>query len=409
MNVQRLSPLVVASLLLAAPAAAQCNYQSGTPQCFSFAPPLTEAGNISENLILRSDKLAITGDVRFRTRNADSPLDAPYARGDQLSTRARVNLDYKVDEHIRAFVQFNFSELWPGSDSYSDAVTDNDFNGVAQAYFLTDDLFGAGETLRIGRSYFTIASGLVYGSCDFLQYPAAGTGVWLSKRFGDHSLELFGFDNNGTLTAAANGARYVGATGRIGLGNEVVAALEPWALFGTGEGDVQSEDEWYGVAAYGGFGECERGQLFQWNGELAQRDVEATDESRTAYRVNFLTDLHGLTGGFVDRLRLTRTESEGAMHINPGDFNTAGLLHQYAGAWRSDLDTSQVGLSFQPHERITLDLAYLALDPAGVGGVTHEGNVMLGGKLREGAFAWLGYGRDDDDREVLYTQLTIFF
>lgn len=34
---------------------------------------------------------------------------------------------------------------------------------------------------------------------------------------------------------------------------------------------------------------------------------------------------------------------------------------------------------------------------------------MVSKKLLDGAFAWIGYGFDDDERQVLYAQLTVFF
>lgn len=398
-----------AALAVATPAFAQCGYENGSPQCFSFAPPPSEVGNISENLILRSNELKISGDIRVRSRFADSPMDAPYnGSGDQIASRARVNLDYKVNEYAQAFVQLNFSETYAGSDPYSDAVPGETSNGVAQAYLLTENAFGAGETLRVGRSYFTLASGLVYGSCDYLQYPASATGLWVSKQFGKHAIELFGFDNNGTKTAAATGARFIGGTGRIDLGNEVVRALEPWALFGTGEGDVPNADEWYGLTVSGSIGGGgDQPSFFDWNAEVAQREVDATNESRTAYRAIISKDLTKQTDGWVESVHITRTDAEGAMHINPGDFNTAGLLHQYGGAWRSDLVTNQLGVGLKPHERVDLNLNYLNFDAAGDS--NNELDAMLGTKLNSGLHAWLGYGIDEDERQVFFAQLTLYF
>lgn len=418
MTVRQATPIALAAILFAAPASAQCGYQSGTPQCFSFAPPPPEAGNIGEDLTLVSDKLRITGDIRFRSRNAWAPTGTPYAVGDQISSRARLNLDFAVNENVRAFTQFNFSEVWPGSDPYSDADPNNtasEFNGIAQAYLETKDLLGLGEGVRIGRSYYALASGLIYGSCDFLQYPAAGTGVWLSKEFGEHKVEVFGFDNNGTFTkngpnSAADGQRFVGASARFDLGNEYASALEPYILFGTGDGDAVpagnpnfTEDMWVGLAS---MGKIDR---FTWNAEVAQREADVTDDSFLAYRVNAFADIADIAGGVVERVRVTRTDAEGRMHINPGDFNSAGLLHQYGGAWRSDLSTNQVALTFKPQDTLSIDVAYVNLDSQVPTGGEHEVDIMLSKKLLDGAFGWIGYGIDDDERQVLYAQLTVFF
>lgn len=433
MNVSRLTAIALAASILSGAATAQCGFDSGTPQCFSFAPPLPEAGNISDDLILVSDKFTVSGDIRFRTRNAWAPRAGNYTPsssnpaagvGDQISSRLRINLDFKANEKVSTFAQFNFSEVWPGGDAYSDADPNgntNDFDGIAQAYVLTNDLLGLDETLRIGRSYFALASGLVYGSCDFLQFPAAGTGVWLSRDFGGHKLEIFGIDNNGTITTnglgndIADGQRFVGAMGRIDLGNEAFAALEPYVLMGTSDGDrfvaAQgnpdfTEDSWYGIA---GMGKIDR---FSWNAEVAQREDDVPtgpDRTYVGYRVNVLADTGDLTGNVLDRVRYTRTDAEGRLHINPGDFNSAGLLHQYGGAWRSDLATDQVGLRFAPCDTMTVDLAYLHMDSQLPTGGEHEVDLMLAAKLLDGAHAWIGYGRDEDDREVLFAQLTVFF
>lgn len=422
MHVRPFHVVAVATLPLAVPTFAQCGYESGTPQCFSFAPPLPEAGNVGEDLVLVSDRLRITGDIRFRSRNAWEPSSGNYTPtssnpaagvGDQVSSRARINIDFEVNEDVRAFAQFNFAEVWPGSDAYSDADPNSlatNFNGIAQAFLVTKDALGLGEEMRIGRSYYALASGLIYGSCDFLQFPAAGTGIWISREFGEHSIELFGFDNNGTNTNQADGQRFVGATARIDLGNEAIEALEPYVLFGTGDGDAVgaavpdfTDDVWYGLASMGSV------DRFVWNAEVAQRDVDATDDQFLAYRVNAFADTADLTGDILHRVRVTRTDSEGRLHINPGDFNSAGLLHQYGGAWRTELATNQLGLTFKPTETLSVELAYVNLDSPIPSGGEHEVDLMIAKKLLDGAHGWLGYGRDEDDREVLFAQLTVFF
>ncbi len=403
-----LATSAVAFVVLPASAAAQCGYESGSPQCFSFAPEPGEIGNISDGLILRSNELTITGDIRFRMRTADSPMGTPYAEGDQIASRTRINMDYVLNEKARAFVQWNFSETFAGSDPYSDATPGNNFNGVGQAYLLTEDLLGLGETLRIGRSNFTLASGLVYGSCDYLQYPAAGTGLWVSRSFDEHAVEIFAFDNNSTLTGAADGARFIGGTGRIDLGGEAFASIEPWVLFGTGDGDVDNEDDWLGVTFQGSIdAHEERPSLFDWNFEFAQRDVEATDETRDAYRLVLSKDTTACSLGPISEIAVTRSDSEGAMHINPGDFNTAGLLHQFGGAWRSELITNQLAVTIEPNEKLDVFVTYLNFDAAG--NKNNELDLMAGYPLSEGVHGWVGYGRDEDDREVLFAQLTMFF
>ncbi|MCC7012336.1 MAG: hypothetical protein IT454_07240 [Planctomycetes bacterium] len=400
--------VVFAALALTRAASAQCGYQNTSPQCFSFAPPATEVGNLGEDLHLRSERLKITGDLRVRTRVAHAPATAPYATGDQITHRARVNMDYQLNENANAFVQFNSSETWAGGDGYSDAQPGETYNGIGQAYLLTRDVFGAGETMRVGRSTFTLASGLIYGSCDFLQYPAAGTGLWLSRAWGENALELFTFDNDGTQTAQATGARFYGGTGRIDLHNQFVRALEPYVMIGTDEGNVDNDDEWYGVTAGGSIGKSGEGAAFlNWSAEAAQREMGATDRSNNAYRVVLSKDFRSLTRNVLESLSLTYTDADGAMHVNPADFNTAGLLHRFGGAWRSDLTTYQAGISLQPVEALDLELTYVNFDANG--DHNNEVDLMAGTKLRNGVHGWVGYGRDEEDREVFYAQLTMFF
>jgi hypothetical protein len=148
---------------------------------------------------------------------------------------------------------------------------------------------------------------------------------------------------------------------------------------------------------------------FSWNAEAAQREVDATDDSFLAYRVNLFADTADLTGDILNRVRFTGTDCEGRMHINPGDFNSAGLLHQYGGAWRTDLATQQLGLTFKPHDTLSIDVVYLHLDSIVPTGGENEVDIMVSKKLLDGAHGWLGYGRDEDNREVLYAQLTVFF
>lgn len=70
------------------------------------------------------------------------------------------------------------------------------------------------------------------------------------------------------------------------------------------------------------------------------------------------------------------------MHVNPADFNTAGLLHRFGGAWRSDLTTYQAGISLQPAEALDLELTYVNFDANG--DHNNEVDLMAGTKLRNG-------------------------
>lgn len=38
-----------------------------------------------------------------------------------------------------------------------------------------------------------------------------------------------------------------------------------------------------------------------------------------------------------------------------------------------------------------------------------RGPRMIGKPIAQGVYGWVGYGRDDDDRQVGYLQLTVFF
>jgi hypothetical protein len=153
--------------------------------------------------------------------------------------------------------------------------------------------------------------------------------------------------------------------------------------------------------------EEEKASLFDWNLEFAQRDVDATDKTRDAYRLVFSKDTSEMFNGTLSKVSLTRTDSDGAMHVNPGDFNTAGLLHQYGGAWRSELISHQLAVTIEPNEKLDVHLTYLNFDAAG--NKNNELDLMAGYPLADGVHGWVGYGRDEDDREVLFAQLTMFF
>lgn len=69
-------------------------------------------------------------------------------------------------------------------------------------------------------------------------------------------------------------------------------------------------------------------------------------------------------------------------------------MHQYGGAWRKDLD---------------LNINILAFDGKDAVQGETEVDVMLEKPLGNGLYGWIGYGRDDEDREVGYLQSTLFF
>lgn len=372
-------------------------------QCFTFGPPPGSA-KFDTGLALGSEKLSVGGDIRFRLRAAETPSDEPYNHNDQIAMRARLHLGFQVTEQARLFVEYNFSETWAGSAGYSDAQPGENNNDLAQAYVHVDDMLGFGDNWRIGRSTYVLANGLILGACDFLQYPSTFTGVWLSKTFAEkHHVEVFGFDDYGPLHASHAGVRYAGATGRIGVMDQgVLERVDLYYLAGTREGDAGSKDSWMGVE----FGGTLPAKI-HWRAEFAQRNVDMGDDI-TAYR---LFAERKFEDCFIDGVSLTRTDSEGAMHINPADYNSAGLLHQYGGAWRSDLDTNQLGISFAPIQGLNLDLNVLSLDRDGLSPQQGELEVDLvaSKQLKSGLFAWAGYGIDDEERQVLFAQLTLSF
>ena len=111
----------------------------------------------------------------------------------------------------------------------------------------------------------------------------------------------------------------------------------------------------------------------------------------------------------MDEISFTRTSSQGAMHVNPADFNSAGLLHQYGGAWRSDLETNQPAVELAPCEEVDLDLNLIRFGGNDATLGKTELDVLLGKRLGAGLYGSLGYGRDDDGRQVAYVLLSVFF
>lgn len=409
---QRVLPFPAAAAVLlgvAAETRAQICYDNDH-QCFTFAPEPEEIGAIETGLALRSQKLTISGDIRLRLRAAESRRRYPYNGADQQATRARARLIFQATENAKAFVEFNFSETWAGSASYSDAEVGENFDGVSQAYVEVDDMLGVGDKWRVGRSEYILGNGLILGSCDYLQLPSTFTGAWVSKNFFGHDLEVFGFDDYGPLqfqsaNPGAGGMRFFGGTANIAIVEDsVLEAIKPFVLVGSRDGDRPSKDIWYGVGLAGKLpGE------FAWSADWAQRAVDqASDINAYNARIERPLDLFG---GVLSGASYTYTSSEGAMHVNPADFNSAGLLHQYAGAWRSDLQTNQLGLNFDPGQEIDLDLNLLTLDRRGTAAQLgdFEADVVIGKKLKSGVHLSGGYGIDNDRRQVGFLQMSLFF
>lgn len=418
------SAATLAAVVLGGSLAAQQCY-SPQHRCFSFAPDGTEVERIDTGINLRANSLTITGDTRLRGRFAETPGDAPYNENDQYSTRTRLQLDFEVNEFARAFAEFNFSEVWAGAEGYSDAqpfqndpdgiLSRENFNGIAQAYMQFDDALGLGERVRIGRSNYVLANGMILGSCDFLQYPGSFTGIWVSRSVCDFDFEVFAFDNYGPLQSqlSGGGERYAGGTARWnGCEEGLVESVSGYFMAGIRDGDVQrnSEDSWFGFEGVG-----YAAGAIKWSAEFAHRTVDMGDDV-SAYRASLEHTFEEPVGGILRSVTLTRTDSEGALQINPADFNSAGLLHQYGGIWRSDLDTNQLSVAFTPGADFDLTATAMTLDHDGTSttGINQqlgdaEFDILVGKQVREGVHFGFGYGIDNDERQVAYAQVTLYF
>lgn len=398
------SAAAAAVLAFASSLVAQNCYENPT-QCFSFAPEPEDAGRVDSGLGLRSKQLTITGDFRLRIRAAETTADAPYGPtgdNDQQAMRARVQFAYQANEKVKAFFEINLAETWAGSDPYSDALRNENYNKVSQAYVQVDDMLGFQEKWRVGRSEYILANGLILGSCDYLQYPSTFTGVWVSRNFWGHDLEAFVLDDYGPLQTPVDGTRYVGGTGKANICKEgPLETVSPYYMAGTRDGDTVSEDQWLGVDATGSVPKA-----FGWNAGWADRIVDG-GEDRMAYRAQ----VYRKFDCWLSRVALTRTDADGAMHVNPADFASAGLLHQYAGAWRSNLDTWQLAFDMNPGCGVDLNVTLLTLDRDGTAAQQgdFEFDIRAGKKLDSGVHVSAAYGRDNDDREVVFAQLTVFF
>jgi hypothetical protein len=435
-NVLSLAAGLAAAASLASHAAAQ-NCYDPYMQCWSFAPRGSEIERLDTGVSLRSKQLAITGDLRLRVRGGTAPNDAPYPGGgeaDQQATRGRIQMNFQATEKVRAKVEFLFAETWAGSESYSDALggtanaPNEQYNKISMAYVASKDLLGLGEEIRVGRSDYFLSNGLILGSCDFLQFPSTFTGVWVGRKFGPVDVEAFLFDDYGPLqTADRDGTRFAGATAKWAVCDDgLLTQFGAYVLAGTQDGDAAvssayrdySNDHWWGVDA--------KGNLpvdLKWYGEAAQRvdsnDPGLTastgpDPDPTAYRLKVGRKMSDL----FHEVAVTRTDSEGSLQINPGDFNSAGLLHQYAGAWRSDLDTWQLSAMLKPGWGLDVTATVLTLDHDGASqtGTTinrqlghTEFDLLVAKALDTGVHASIGYGIDNQDRQVGFFQLTVYF
>lgn len=405
-----------ATFSLAGGALAQNCYENPADQCFSFAPDAAEATRLETGVNLRSKTLTVTGDIRFRYRGDDFKAGYPYTDGDQMTSRARVKLDFQATENAKAVVEFLYAETWNGSESYSDALAKGstanpdadgvNYNGVGQAYIEVDDMLGAEDRWRVGRSTYILGNGLILGSCDYLQYPDTFTGAWVSRPFGPVTAELFVLDDDGPLQAPRPGTRFWGGTAKWSVCEEgVLDSVGALFMAGTGDGDntngTFSDDSWYGADA--------RGKLpweLRWNAEVAQRQVSGGDDVM-GYNVQIRREFDS----WFHSVGLTRTDSQGAMHVNPADFNSAGLLHQYGGAWRSNLDTNQLAVGLRPGGDVDVDLKVLTFDRDGMSpqGGHFEFDMVVGKQFASGVYASAAYGMDNEDRQVAFVQLTLFF
>jgi len=338
-------------------------------------------------------------------RSAETTAAAPYGPtgdNDQQAMRARVQFAYQANEKVKAFFELNLAETWAGSDPYSDALRNENYNKVSQAYVQVDDMFGVQDKWRVGRSEYILGNGLILGSCDYLQNPSTFTGMWVSRNFWGHDLEAFVLDDYGPLQTPVDGTRYAGATGKANICKDgLLETVSPYYMAGTRDGDTVSEDQWFGVDATGNVP-----KLVGWNAGYANRIVDG-GEDRSAYRAQVFRKFEG----FVHQVAVTRTDAEGAMHVNPADFASAGLLHQYAGAWRSNLDTWQLGVDMKACWGVDLNVTLLTLDRDGTASQQghFEFDVRAGKQLDSGVHVSAAYGRDNDDREVFFTQLTVYF
>jgi hypothetical protein len=416
-SVVSLAAAVAAVVSFAGGAAAQNCYDS-QHRCFTFGPPPGgEVGKVDTGgvLDLHSKKLSVEGDFRLRLRNGD---DNPYpgnGAAHQQASRGRIRMRCQATEKVLAFVELNFSETWAGSDSYSDALAGQNFNGVSQFYLQAEDMFGFQDKWRVGRSEFILGNGLIVGSCDFLQRPGTFTGAWFSREIAGHDFELFMFDDYGPLQATHAGIRYVGGSASINFGDccdGMLNSIKPYYVAGTHEGDEVTstneteDDSWLGIDAAG----TVPGDV-KWNVEWAERFVDM-GQNRTAWRATIAKQV-ALFDGVLDTVSLQHTDATGKMDVgNPADFNSAGLVHQYGGAWRSDLQTTQLGLHLMPGGDISIDVNLLALDrrgstPQQLG--DFEADLIVGRKFESGVYASGGYGIDNDRRQVTYFQLSLNF
>ncbi|MCA8954377.1 MAG: alginate export family protein [Planctomycetes bacterium] len=198
-------------------------------------------------------RLTIGGQWRFRAE-AFRDYDFDSSRGtnaDFLSQRARLKLDFEVNDRIRTVFELQDVRYW-GEET---ATTDDSADGLDfhQAYVEVEETPGIGGTLTVGRQRLSYGDQRLIGALDWLQQGRAFDGVRNRWQCGEGWTDVFATQirenfANATTTMGHVDRYFGGIYGHYGFAESTTA--EPYLLFSHDDGIGAGQSEARGTLGF---------------------------------------------------------------------------------------------------------------------------------------------------------------
>lgn len=165
----------------------------------------------------------VGGEIRVRdviTNDYDLNNDTAD-RNNTVTSRTRVNVDAKIDETTKAFIQLQDTRVWGSEASTTDTSGTQSIAGhalgaadsgatvdhrvdVKQAYLQLDKLFGQPLSLKLGRQVLDYGDARLIGAFEWSNYGRSFDGLKLTYNTDAANVDLFTTkvkDSTGTLSA----------------------------------------------------------------------------------------------------------------------------------------------------------------------------------------------------------------